>query len=78
MVAFIFLGLALIGSGHEPPMVLPECSDGVDNEGDGDFDFQDQDCYAFVSFGDIGEPDNYQYCPNWDDETNPPTLADCN
>ena len=74
---FFFLGLALIGSGHEPVPQLSQCQDGEDNDGDGDFDDFDSNCYAFVRFGDFGEPDEYQYCPNWNDESNSPTLAEC-
>ena len=75
---FFFLGLALIGSGHEPSAQIAECSDGIDNDGDGDTDINDLECYAFVAFAqNPGESDEYRYCPNWDDESTIPTLAQC-
>ena len=67
IVVFFILGMALIGS--EPEPTLPECSDGIDNDGDGDYDdFQEENCYAAGI-----------YCPNWNSETIAITdFNDCN
>jgi hypothetical protein len=56
-----FLGLALIGA--EPGPVLPQCSDGIDNDGDGFTDEEDAKCILQLQ-------DTY-HCPLWDSETDP-------
>jgi len=76
IVAGLFLGLALIGGANPEP--LPACSDGQDNDGDGNIDADDPNCQVFVDFGVAPEPDIYQYCPNWDDESTTPPLSECN
>ena len=81
IAVLFFLGLALIGgeSTNSGGLSNSQCSDGIDNDGDGTADANDPQCSAFVSFSeDPGQPDNYQYCPNWDDETSAPTLSQCN
>ncbi len=50
-----------------PPPPTKKCSDGIDNDGNGDPDSQDPQCH---SDGDPGNPGTY--CPTCDDEGNPP------
>lgn len=68
-------GFALVGGTNSP--ALPMCDDGVDNDGDGVADGQDDGCRLVIGFSsDPGTPDPSIYCPTWDDETNPPTTAE--
>lgn len=49
--------------GAEPEPVLPQCSDGIDNDGDGLTDFNDNECLLQLEYT--------LYCPQWDSETDP-------
>lgn len=75
LVVFAF---ALVGGENSP--TLPVCSDGLDNDGDGNVDQMDNECNyqgPFDPFTEEFPPP--QYCPNWNDETQAPTSAnDCN
>lgn len=77
LLAAGFFALLLVGAESTPPP--PECSDGVDNDGDGDIDGLDMECFFMPtpSPGDT-EPPTAIYCPNWNDENNPPmSLGEC-
>ena len=75
VVLFVIFGFALAGGTPEP--ILPHCSDGIDNDGDGVIDSDDMDCRRVtgISSG-PGEPAPSVYCPAWDDENNPPTTPE--
>ena len=75
VVLLVIFGFALAGGTPEP--VLPLCSDGIDNDGDGVADQDDMDCRRVtgVSPG-FGEPPPSTYCPLWNDETTPPTTPE--
>lgn len=72
-VALIVLALILAGGEFVPPP--PECSDGIDNDGDGNIDNLDQAGCWFNPGPDpiTMEPGTPQYCPNWTSELQPPT-----
>ena len=66
-------GFALVGGTNSP--TLPQCSDGIDNDGDGMADNQDDGCRLVVGLSsDPMTPDPSIYCPSWDDEHHPPTT----
>jgi len=79
LVIAILLAVALVGS--EEPIIPPECSDGIDNDGDGGIDvdngtghMHDFECeYVFHPLGDLSQPPITMMCPNWDDESTPPS-----
>lgn len=73
-----FFALILVGGEYTPPP--PECSDGIDNNGDGFADANAVECYytPAPAPGDT-EPPVMQYCPNHADENHPPMNQDqCN
>lgn len=73
IILLLFIGISVIGETEE--VELPACSDGIDNDGDGLTDGQDENCFFVMSS--TGTP-NPIYCENWNDETiSPQTLNDC-
>jgi hypothetical protein len=74
LVVFAF---ALVGG--SPEQSVPACSDGLDNDGDGQIDGFDNECkYTFPVDPTSQDPPTSIYCPNWDDEANPPqTEQEC-
>jgi hypothetical protein len=76
VIVLCFLGLALIGS--EPGPVLPQCSDGIDNDGDNRTDGNDYNCMYQLPSNPNDPIVYFEYCPNWDDESTQVTAQDCN
>ena len=54
----VIAGLALMGCDDDPGQELSaeECQDGLDNDGDGTIDCEDQDCSMTIDAG------TYEYC----------------
>lgn len=50
----------------------PQCSDGIDNDGDGNNDSSDGNCLFAVS-AEPPTPPTFYYCPNHNDEAVSPT-----
>ena len=80
----IVLGLLLIFSGivDESSSNVQEqttqCNDGIDNDGDGFIDIDDNECQLHIY-----DPQSQSLidmnCPLWNDETNPPlSVEQCN
>lgn len=65
----------------EPPVPMPECSDGIDNDGDGytdDGNGNDPECQFLEHFAPPTPPTVHD-CPLWMSEANGPTnLQQCN
>lgn len=73
VIILVFLGISVIGDTEK--IEMPQCSDGIDNDGDGLADNQDDGCLFFMASTGSTQP---VYCENWNDEQNPPqTLNDC-
>ena len=73
VILIVVFGFALAGGSPEP--VYPECSDGIDNDGDGQVDGVDNQCkYTYPVDPNSQEPPNAIYCPNWDDENTAPQF----
>lgn len=71
LLACGLFAVALVGGEVQPPSTI--CNDGIDNDGDGFSDNNDDDCRLVVGLsGDPMTPDPSIYCPEWNDERNPP------
>jgi len=71
VILLVVFAFALVGGTPEP--YVPACSDGLDNDGDGQIDGYDNECkYTFPVDPNSQEPPQVIYCPNWDDEASPP------
>lgn len=70
VIVLVVFALALVG-GEAVPQSPALCSDGLDNDGDGNPDDLDLNCrYITPSFN--------VYCPNWDNETvSPNSFEEC-
>ena len=74
VVLLAVFGFALAGGSPDP--FIPACSDGLDNDGDGFVDNNDDGCRLVTGVSaDPGDPPPSVYCPSWDDETTPPQDA---
>lgn len=70
VIVLMFFALALVGGEATTPPP-PICSDGLDNDGDGNPDDQDLNCRYITPSFDV-------YCPNWDNETiSPNSFEEC-
>lgn len=73
VILLVFLGISVLGDTNDE--ILPQCSDGIDNDGDGLTDGQDDGCYFVMATTGTSQP---VYCENWNDEQNSPNnLNDC-
>lgn len=73
VIILVILGISVIGENNEE--VLPLCSDGIDNDGDGLTDSQDDNCTYIMATTGTPQP---VYCENWNSETtSPQSLNDC-
>jgi len=79
VVIGLLAALAFMGGTTDITTSPAQCSDGIDNDGDGDYDGTELECFYTEPIDpNSTEPPQTTYCPNWDDETTPPTsLGQC-
>ena len=80
LLAILLIFAGIININDSVPTTYTQCNDGIDNDGDGDIDYEsidgitpaDIDC-SFFQFPNPSIP-----CPNWDNESVAPTSeAEC-
>ena len=73
----LLFGIMLVGEEYIPP--TPECSDGIDNDGDGLSDISDPKCsYVLPMNPSDPNPPPAVYCPDWHTESrSPSSMQEC-